>query len=150
MTATTHDELAGVVDLFGALTRAELERALSELAFKQARDVNGRDVEGAIEAALSAYALVETTHKDERVLLSGPAAFPSLPANATDLPHIMDVSPRTVDRTAVGETVHKQLLDAADADLTDERAATIREVSYDLETWALVDASDVRDRLDEG
>ena len=32
------DGVAGVVDVFGALTRAELERALRELAFKQGVD----------------------------------------------------------------------------------------------------------------
>jgi len=35
--STTHDELAGVVDLFGALTHAELTAALGELAFKRAK-----------------------------------------------------------------------------------------------------------------
>jgi len=50
MTATG-DELAGVVDLFGALTREELSQALTELAFKQGAAVDDAAVTDAIETA---------------------------------------------------------------------------------------------------
>lgn len=55
----TADELAGVVDLFGALGRPELETALGELAFKQGETVGDDALAAAIDEAVAAYVLVE-------------------------------------------------------------------------------------------
>lgn len=146
------DELAGVVDLFGALTRAELERALDELAFKEGREVDDEALADAVPAAEEAYALVGVDRADEELLVVGPAAFPTLPDHAEDLPHIMDVPDRSVDREAVADGVVARLereADEAVADGDPERAATLLDVSYDLEAWADVDLADVRRRLDE-
>jgi len=52
------DDLAGVVDLFEWLTRAELSRALSELAFKQRSEVDDEAIAAAIDVAVAEYALV--------------------------------------------------------------------------------------------
>lgn len=142
----THDELAGVVGLFGALTREELERALRELAFKQGREIDDAAVDEAIDDALDAYALVETDG-EAPLLVVGPTAFPTLPSEADDLPHIMDVPERSVDREELAPTVHARLLAEAE-DAADERVATLREASYDLEAWASIDAGDVRERLE--
>jgi hypothetical protein len=54
--ALTHDELAGVVDLFGALTSAELSRACAELAFKRGEEAV--DATDAVAEAVAAYRLV--------------------------------------------------------------------------------------------
>lgn len=143
----THDELAGVVGLFGALTREELERALAELAFKRGREVDDGAVERAIDDALDAYALVETDAGGEPLLIVGPTAFPTLPSEADDLPHIMDIPERPVDREAVGREIHERLLAEAEG-ASGERVATLREASYDLEAWASIDAADVRERLE--
>jgi hypothetical protein len=148
----THDELAGVVDLFGALTRVELQEALSELAFKQAADP---PEEAVVEAALAAYALVayEPDDADDEWLVAGPAAFPALPEGAEDLPHIMDVPERSVDREALAAAVEERFrTDAARAvaDEDDERVARLLDVSYDLETWGPVNLGTARDRLDAG
>jgi len=146
----TRDELAGVVELFGALTGAELEQALFELAFKQGKEVDEDAFAAEIEGAIEEYYLVETDD-EEPLLIAGPVAFPSLPENATDLPHILDVEDRQVDRAAAAETVADRLLaDAqAAADAEDaERAATLVDVSYDLEAWAPVAVDDVRETLD--
>ncbi len=131
----SHDELAGICDLFGALTREELAEARSELAFRRGREAGS---EGDVEEAIGAYALVE----HEGLLVAGPAAFPTLPEGASDLPHILDVPEREVDREALGERV----LDALRAE---DDLETAREVSYDLEAWAPVDASAVRDRREQ-
>lgn len=140
MTTLTHDELAGVVDLFGALTREELAEARSELAFRRGEKEASASDPATIEAALEEYALIE----HEGLLVAGPAAFPTLPPEATDLPHIMDVPDREIERDELGKHVHEQLLRAVgEAD-----PGTLRELSYDLESWAPVDASDVRDRLE--
>ncbi|ERH07816.1 MAG: hypothetical protein J07HN4v3_00179 [Halonotius sp. J07HN4] len=65
--SATGDELAGVVDLFGALTRAELSAALTELAFKQSQTVDDDAVADAIADAIAAYVLVEYDPESEDV-----------------------------------------------------------------------------------
>lgn len=139
MTTPSHDELAGIVDLFGAMTREELAEARSELAFRQGRE-STPDPDAAVEAAIEEYALVE----HEGLLVPGPAAFPTLPPEASDLPYIVDVPEREVDREAVGERVRDDLLAA----VGERDSEIVREASYDLETWAPVDAGDVRARLE--
>ena len=147
----TYDELAGVVDLFGALTEAELSRALSELAFKQGRDADASALDDAVDGAIAEYYLVEYEREGETLLAPGPVAFPTLPENAADLPHIMDVPERSIDRAALGEAVAKRMLeDAARAAAAgdEERMAHLLDASYDLEAWAPVEVADVRERLD--
>ncbi|GAA0463099.1 hypothetical protein MUK72_07685 [Halococcus dombrowskii] len=150
----THDELAGIVDLFGALSLSELATAGDELAFKRGTELAGPDV----DAALAAYRLVafdpdaitdRTT--DEQLLAAGPTAFPALPDGAEDLPHILDVDACTPDRAALGAVVEERFrADAARAVAEDDhdRIARLLDVSYDLETWAPVALDGVRDRLD--
>ena len=141
------DDLAGVVDLFGALTRPELDEALSELAYRRDEAVS----EGAVDEALAAFALVVFERDGEELVAPGPAAFPTLPDGAEDLPHILDIEPRDIDREAVGRAAEKRLraeaaraVSAGDAD----RAAELLDVSYDLESWAPVALDAVRQRLD--
>ena len=150
MNTATHDELAGVVDLFGGLTRDELERALVELAFKQGKEVDREAVAAAIDASLADYYLARSGADDDPMLVAGPVAFPSLPENAADLPHILDVERREIDRERAGEAVLERL--AADAERAlgagdEERAARLLDVTYDLEAWAPVAAGEVRERL---
>ncbi|MFW6320283.1 MAG: DUF7109 family protein [Halohasta sp.] len=167
--STTHDEVAGVVDLFGALSRPELAAALDELAFKQGRDVDDSALHAAIERAIDAYAIVEYRPVDDDaadggdggsaewddgrdpLLAVGPTAFPSLPPNAEDLPHILDYERRSVDRERLADGVRDRLTAeataAAEADDA-ERAAELLDVSYDLETWAAVDCAAVRSTLE--
>lgn len=161
--AVDGDDLAGIVDLFGALERERLLRALDELAFK--RDVAAPD-EGVVDDAVASYHLVE--HGGQ--LVAGPAAFPTLPEGAADLPHIMDADARDPDPDAVGRTVEERFRseaaraladvdadgsdgeesgDDAGADATDERIQRLLDVSYDVEAWGPVDLSDVRRRLDD-
>jgi hypothetical protein len=196
------DELAGVVDLFGALARGELVRALVELAYRQ----HGRTdeaavaaaVDDAVEWAIERYYLVacdppdaavdatvgeagdgdpdtdtdpevgtvdpeaaaetETgtgsdVHADAAVFLTvGPVAFPTLPAEADDLPHILDYPSRSVSRASLARSVESRLrgdaaraVAAADA----ERVRHLLDVTYDLEAWAPVDVGGVRERLDD-
>ncbi|MFB6129703.1 MAG: hypothetical protein ABEJ28_02665 [Salinigranum sp.] len=166
----TYDELAGVVDLFGALTRSELERALEELAFKRGRSADGEALAGAVDGAVERYYLVtyrsgsdggEPTESNAEVdpvgdesgaelVTPGPVAFPTLPPNAEDLPHILDVESRTIDRRALGTQVCERLRgDAARAVAADDRDRVERliDVSYDLEAWAPVDVAPERERL---
>lgn len=141
------DELAGVVDLFGALTRAELHDALGELAFKRGDDFDADEADDDVMDALRGYYLVSVDREDgDSVLVPGPAAFPELPDGAVDLPHILDAERREVDRETLADAVRARLeSDAADAD--GERARYLVDVTYDAEAWAPVDLADVREDL---
>ncbi|WP_273836519.1 hypothetical protein [Halococcus sp. PRR34] len=158
----SHDELAGVVDLFGALTRAELSQACDELAFKRGTEFESAET---IDDAITAYRLVaidpadtgvegmvpEAT-ADDPLLAVGPTAFPTLPDRAEDLPHILDIEPREVDRTVLGAVAEERFrADAARAvaDADHARITQLLDVSYDLDAWAPVDLGGVRDRLDD-
>ncbi|PSP78523.1 hypothetical protein BRC88_10625 [Halobacteriales archaeon QS_4_69_225] len=144
----TADELAGVVELFGALRRPELEEALSELAYRR----GGEPPEGLVEPALEGFALVAVDADDGRLLVPGPAAFPTVPDGAEDLPHILDVEPRSVDRERVGRVAERRLRSEAARAVADgdaDRAADLLDVSYDIESWAPVELATFRDRLDE-
>ena len=149
------DELAGVVDLFGALTRDELGTGLAELAFKQGEGYNPDGFGSDIERAVEGYHLVEPDVSlagiDDPVLVPGPGAFPALPPGAADLVHILDIEHREVDRARVGAaTLDRFRADAAAAvDSGDpRRVERLLDVSYELEAWADVDLSAERDHLD--
>jgi len=165
------DDLAGVVDLFEWLTRAELSHALSELAFKQRAEVDDDAIAAAIDVAVAEYALVpappaalseggetppETADPEagldagDVALAVGPAAFPSLPDGAGDLPHILDVPERDVDREALSEAVLARLsTDAVSAirESNADRLEVLADVTYDIEAWAPVDAGEIRERI---
>ena len=147
------DELAGVVDLFGALTRAELGEALAELAYKQGEGYDPEGFDDDIQAAVEQYYLVEldadTADIDDPVLAPGPGAFPTVPPDAADLTHILDIETRAVDRQAAGEAALDRFrADAARAVDDEERIERLLDVSYELEAWADVDLSAEREILD--
>lgn len=152
------DELAGMVDPFGALTRAELRRAIEEVLFRRGEDAD--DADDDIDRALRTYQVVACppgavrsldTDDDTEVLAVGPTAFPETPAGAEDLVHILDVERRRVDREALGRAVVEQLRGQAARAVDrgdEERVRQLLDVSYDVEAWAPVDMSDVRERFD--
>jgi hypothetical protein len=172
-----YDDLAGIVDLFGALSRAELGRALDELAFKQGRDADAEALADAVDGAVRNYYLVAVADDGTGaggsadadaadgadLLVVGPVAFPSLPANAEDLPHILDVPERSVDREAVVAATVARLRAEAEALADDvaeggpapaeaddpsteaddpstetdrDRARRLLDATYDAEAWA--------------
>ncbi|MFC6862114.1 hypothetical protein ACFQGE_01415 [Halomicroarcula sp. GCM10025817] len=151
----TPDELAGVVDLFGALTRAELGQACAELAFKRGDRVDADAFESSIDDAVASYHLVAVTDHgadvDAPLLVAGPTAFPTLPEGAGDLPHILDVPERALDRDAVVAAAEDRFQEDAmlAAKAEDEaRAAELVDVSYDLDAWGPVAVDGIRERLD--
>jgi hypothetical protein len=144
----TADELAGVVDLFGALTRDELVEGLSELAFKRGEEV--ADPDGAIDDAVASYHLV-TVADEEDLLAVGPAAFPELPEGASDLPHIMDVPERSIDRERLAEAIEERFREECLVALRSENDAFVQrllDVSYELEVWGPIDVAETRARLE--
>lgn len=161
------DDLAGVVDLFAWLTREELSRAFAELAFKQRTTLDEDAIDEAIDVAVAEYALVPAppgavsvvgdegdadgpANDGDKPLAVGPAAFPSLPDGAADLPHILDVPDRAVDRAVLSEAVRERLSTDAVAAITEgdtARLEVLADVTYDIETWAPVDAAPIRERI---
>jgi hypothetical protein len=147
----TGDDLAGVADLFGGLTRAELDRAVEELAFKRGDDHDPAALAATVEDALGTYHLV-AVDDDPALLVPGPAAFPALPDGAEDLPHIMDVPSRDISRDAVIEAVKSRFREDAVMAVKngdEDRVETLLDVSYDIEAWENVEMDALRDRLDD-
>ena len=145
------DELAGVVDLFGGLTREELRGAFVDLAARSGDPLDEPALETAIDRAVAAYYLVDVEHDDRELLVAGPAALPRLPDGGEDLPHLVDVEGRSVDDDVVATAALSKLhADAARAvdDADGERVETLLDVCYDLEAWAPVDTAELRARLD--
>ena len=143
----TPDEVAGVVDLFGALTPEETAEALSELAYRRGEDPPADAIDDAIET----FALVEFDADGERLVAPGPTAFPELPDGGEDLPHILAVDRRSVDRETVVRAATERLRSETDRIVADgdrSRAADLVEVSYDIEAWGGADLSAVRGRLE--
>lgn len=157
----TADELAGVVDLFGGLTRTELDRALSEAAFRaDGQSVNETALEETIDGALASFALVRSpptavtapSEPTAPLLVAGPTAFPTVPDHAEDVPHILDVERRELDRTALGESARERFADAveeATESSDEERLSHLLDVSYDLEAWAPLDLAPARRTISE-
>ena len=149
------DELAGLADQFGALTRAELRRAVEEVAFREGEAVDDETVCAAVARAEDRLRLVavEDDEEDEELLVAGPGALPTLPAGADSLPQILEVPERSVARAVVAEAAETRLREAAARAVgagDRERVAALLDATYDLEAWAPeTDASTVRTRLDD-
>jgi len=145
------DDLAGVVDLFGALPPATLRHALSELAFKQGADRDPAEFEPAVESAVESYHLLRLPG-DQPLIVAGPVAFPTLPDGARDLPHILDVPERSIDRDRLASAAERRFRrDASQAVAANDRdrIEALLDVSYELEAWAPVDLAETRERLDD-
>lgn len=145
------DELAGVADLFGGLTRAELRGAFEDLAARSGDAFDPDVVDERIDEALAEYYLASVEHEGTELLAAGPTALPRLPEGGDDLPHLVSVEGRSVDQAAVGEaTLERLRADAARAvnEGDDDRVETLLDVCYDLEAWAPVETDDLRERLD--
>ena len=96
--------------------------------------------------------MAEDDGETERLLAPGPVAFPTLPAGAEDLPHLLDAPERDVDRATLAARVEGRLRSDAARAVVDGDAARMRrllDVTYDLDTWGPADVEDVRRRLDD-
>lgn len=146
----TADELAGVLELFGGLTRAELERALAEAAAR--RGEPEPDLEPALAAARRSFAVVTVEREGPPLYVAGPTAFPTLPEGGEDLRHILPIEPRDVDRAAATAALRGRYDRAVAAAIRAGDAARLRELldtSYDVEAWAPADLGDERDRIED-
>ncbi|WP_135663778.1 DUF7109 family protein [Halorhabdus rudnickae] len=148
----TPDEIAGVVDLFGALPPATLRQALAELAYKRGIERDPAFFGDIVADAVDSYHLIELQDDTPPLFVAGPVAFPTLPENARDLPHILDIDERTVDRERLATAAERRFRsDAGRAVAAGDRQRIQRllDVSYELEAWAPVDLAETRVRLDD-
>lgn len=149
------DDLAGVVDGFGGLTRDELHTAVDDLVARAGGTLE-MDLDAAVSAALDRYYLVEVPPPadvdtgGDPLLVAGPAALPTLPEGGEDLPHLLDIDPRPVDRSAAALAVEDRLrADAARvvAENDGDRAPLLLDTCYEVEVWGPVDLDDVKSAL---
>jgi hypothetical protein len=141
------DDLAGIVDQFGALTRSELGRAIREAAFRAGADLDAETIETWVEDAETEFSLLTVDLGGDPVLVAGPRAFPTVPEAATDLPHVLDVEPRQVPAEALETGLRNRLAERTAAIEDPDRAHELIDVTYDAEAWADIDLEDVRERL---
>ncbi len=145
------DELAGVADLFGGLSLDEFERAFENLAARQGEPFDAEEVAAKVRAATDAYFLIEVDGDGEPIYAPGPAALPRLPDHGDDLPHMMELEPRSIDRAMVGRAVEERLRADAAAAVADgdrDRMQKLLDVAYEVDAWG-VDTTELRDRLSE-
>lgn len=145
------DELAGVVDLFGTLTREELHGAIADLAARAGTRFEPAELDERIDEAVAAYYLVPVGEGPDAALASGPAALPVLPEGGEDLPHLLEADARSVDRSRLADRTEERIrADAARAvNAGDEdRALKLLDVCYELDAWAGVETAEIRDRLE--
>ena len=164
------DELAGIVDLFGTLTRDAVDTAIVEMAFRHGIEVESKTRQDMITTAINQYRLViypstsderrsaqnsteDASDTDPNIdettvnrLAPGPTAFPTLPAHAADLPRILETDGQEINHEAATDAVMNRLRDdTAQAITTDdtELMEYLLDVTYDIETW--VGAATVND-----
>jgi hypothetical protein len=156
------DELAGVLELFGALTESEFQRAVRETAFRAGRDVSEDGIAERVNAAAESFhvvrvapdavpEVVDDLDDSEAAYVAGPRAWPEEPEHGEDLPHILDVDARDVDREALAGRVRQQLraaVEQAAARGDADRLHDVVDVTYDVEAWADVDLADTRGLAD--
>jgi len=144
------DELAGVVDLFGGLTRAELGEAVENVAARQGVAFDPAALEERIALARREYYLLVLEQEGATVFVPGPTALPTLPEHAEDLPHMMDVPERAIDRERLAEAAHERLAEDAERAIADddrERIETLIDVCYDAAAWGAVEVAPIRECL---
>jgi len=169
------DEFAGVCDLFGGLTRAELAGAVADLAARRGDEYDRQSHDRAVANARAAYALLEVAPDaidgldvDAPLLVPGPRAFPTTPEGGEDLPHLLDAPRRDVPRDAVETALRARLaadvaaLDndgaddgedggsdegAADRDVEAPDSDVLIDVTYDAAALTGTDFTDVRERI---
>lgn len=149
------DDMAGIVELFGALDRNELRQAASELLYRRGHDPESFPIDESIEEAIDAYALLVAPGCADPApegdpIVAGPSGFPTIPERAEDLPHILDIDRRSIDRERVGTAASERYQsDVARAiEATDEESIErLIDLGYEIESWAPVELDSERQRL---
>tara|TARA_B110000014_G_scaffold263296_1_gene259582 strand:+ start:1005 stop:1484 length:480 start_codon:yes stop_codon:yes gene_type:complete len=145
----TLDELAGAVDLFGGLSRMELVQGFEDISARMGDSVDIETLNGRIDEAVEKYYLVEMKSQD--LLVVGPTALPELPEGGEDLPHLILVGEREINR----EEVEKSVVDRMDKEVEIvisrkdiDQMGRLLDVCYDLEIWAEINVEGIRKKLE--
>ena len=145
----TLDELVGAVDLFGGLSREVLVGGFQYIGARMGDDVDIKVLNLRIDEAIEKYYLVEVA--DRGLLVAGPSALPELPEGGEDLPHLILVGEREINREEVEKSVVKKIdkeIEIAISEKDRSRIESLLDVCYDFEIWAEVDAGGIRKKLE--
>lgn len=147
----TNDDIAGIAEMFGVISRKQLEQALIELSYRQGEELSETAAENAVQEALSSFALVAISHQPQE-LTAGPAAYPTLPVGANDLPHMLEQDRQKPDPAVVREAANQRYREAVDEAIEASDTETLQDLlqlSYDIEAWAEITVDDVRSRIQD-
>ena len=145
----TLDELVGAVDLFGGLSREELIGGFEDIGARMGGDVDINALNLRIDEAIEKYYLVEVA--DRGLLVAGPSALPELPEGGEDLPHLILVGEREINREELEKGVAERLgkeVEIAIFEKDRNQIESLLDVCYDLEMWAGVDVDGIRKKLE--
>jgi len=145
----TLDELVGAVDLFGGLSREELVGGFQDIGARMGDDVDIKVLNLRIDEAIEKYYLVEVA--DQGLLVAGPSALPELPEGGEDLPHLILVGEREINREELEKGVAERLgkeVEIAIFEKDRNQIESLLDVCYDLEMWAEVDVDGIRKKLE--
>ena len=82
----------------------------------------------------------------------GPAALPDLPDGGEDLPHLIRVDKREIDKMRIGRDVKDKISREIEKEIHKMDKGEVEQlldVCYDLEMWNEIDVEDVRCELEE-
>ena len=145
----TLDELVGAVDLFGGLSREELVGGFQDIGARMGDDVDIKVLNLRIDEAIEKYYLVEVA--DRGLLVAGPSALPELPEGGEDLPHLILVGEREINREELEKGVAERLgkeVEIAIFEKDRNQIESLLDVCYDLEMWAGVGVDGIRKKLE--
>ena len=145
----TLDELVGAVDLFGGLSREELIGGFEDIGARMGGDVDINALNLRIDEAIEKYYLIEVA--DQGLLVAGPSALPELPEGGEDLPHLILVGEREINREELEKGVAERLgkeVEIAIFEKDRNQIESLLDVCYDLEMWAGVDVDGIRKKLE--
>lgn len=144
--AFTKDEIAGVVDLFGALTKAELVTALAELQYRHGGEYDVDAFAFRLDSATKSYHLVSIPERDHSIPAEELSDRALETADETEAIDAVDEDGQLdAELLVVGPVAFPELPDGAD-DLT--HILDISRRSIDRETVASAAASRFREDVE--
>jgi hypothetical protein len=133
----TLDELAGAVDLFGGLTRDELIQGCEDICARSGEVIDFELMDEKIENAIEKYYLIEL--KERGLLVIGPVALPKLPEGGEDLPHLIQVENRSIDKKEIEKVVFERIEEEIKNNSLEEDLESLEillDICYDIEIWS--------------
>lgn len=146
----TLDELAGAVDLFGGLTREELIQGCEDICARSGEVIDFEFINDKIENAIKKYYLVEL--KERGLLVIGPVALPKLPEGGEDLPHLIQVENRLINKKEIEKIVFERMEEEIKVNSFEEDLESLErllDICYDIEIWSSGGIEEARKALEK-